>query len=184
VVGYGVSRRVPGTPVAGEHVVSQVLRRPVAAGAVVQQPAPRVGDQAAPRTALISGDAPGQMGGDRPVPGQVAGLVVETQQGRERDSDLDRGAAAMTGGQRVADDTVEPIHREMGQRVGPTLVDGSVIPSKLHRSQGVEDLPQDGGVLNRQVRELRRHPVRADREDGAVDAVDAVDAGAELCRRL
>jgi hypothetical protein len=66
--------------VAHHHVVDEVLGWPVAGGAVVEEPpAGWVGEQ--PPPGALGGDAAGDRGGQWPVAGQVAWVLVDPDQG-------------------------------------------------------------------------------------------------------
>src|SRR5262245_11181761 len=66
--------------VAHDDVVDEVAGWPVAGGAVVEQPpGGGVGEQPSPGAA--GGDPPGGGGGQRPVPNQLARLVVDAEEG-------------------------------------------------------------------------------------------------------
>src|SRR6266702_7561761 len=97
VSGGAVAVREPAGLVPGDHVFGEVLGGPVGAAAVVDQPAQRVGDQPAPGAGPVRGDPPGQRGGDRAVPVQLAGLLVQVEEGGQGDGDLHRGADPLPG---------------------------------------------------------------------------------------
>ena len=97
---------VRGAPAAGEcaglvsrrHESGEIGWWPVGAGAVVEQPAGGVGDEAAPGAGGVGGDAPGDRGGDGSVPGEFAGLVIEAEQRGQRDGDVHGRTHALCAG--------------------------------------------------------------------------------------
>jgi len=58
----------------------------------------RVGEESAPGAGLVRREPAHYRGGDRPVPLQVGGFVVEVEQGVGGDDDLDRRTAALQFG--------------------------------------------------------------------------------------
>src|SRR6185312_15389438 len=69
---------------AGHDQVAQRRGRPVHGGAVIGgRPGSRIGEDAPP--GALRGHLAGLVGGDGPVAGQLAGLLVEPEQGAERD---------------------------------------------------------------------------------------------------
>src|SRR6266702_6901153 len=97
VSGGAIAVREPAALVPGDDVLGEVRRWPVGAAAVVDQPADRVGDQAVPGAGLVRGDPAGQGGGDRAVPVQLAGLLVQLEEGGQGDGDLHRRGGSAAG---------------------------------------------------------------------------------------
>jgi len=100
------------------------VRRVVAGGGGFEDGAvDGVGEEAAP--GAVGGDPARHVGRDGSVAGEFGGVVVETEQGRVRDDDLDVGAAFVLVGQPAAK-PVQPVAQhvfeQVGHRIGAPLI--------------------------------------------------------------
>src|SRR5207248_2980156 len=87
----------PAGGVGGGDVVDQRLRRLVGSSAVVEESPVVVGDQRPPLGGGVERE-PGRGGrGDRPVAVEFGRVLVEAEQGGQRDGDLHAGPAALPG---------------------------------------------------------------------------------------
>src|SRR5674476_1079293 len=108
------------------------------------------------------GDRAGHRRGDRPVPSQLAGLVVEAEQRRRGGGDLQVRTPALPGGQRPPvrpDAGIEVRRDEVHQRIGPTRGDRARVVGGRgagQRGEGrVDGYPLVGGEVGIQP----GHPV-------------------------
>ena len=127
--------------------------------AVVEQRAgDRVGEQAPPGTGRVGREPARDRGGDRAVPGQLAGLLIQPEQGGRGDGDLDRGAhPVLARQQRVMDrgDT------EIDQGVRAALIDATFVIGGGHRGQRVDRGHQHRRALGGKQRPQLGHAVLA-----------------------
>ncbi len=119
-LGLAPAARVAADPVAGDDVIGQVLRRLVGVAADVDHAAHRVGDQSPPCAGRVCGQPTGQRCRHGAVTVEVAGLVVEVQQGGKGDADLHAGSPALPGGGARRVEAQQQAH----ERVRPPLVGG------------------------------------------------------------
>jgi hypothetical protein len=83
--------------VSDDHMLGESSGWPVSGGGQVDEAAEGVGDESAPGRAVSEGDGAGVFGGDGSDSGQLCGGVVEVEQGREGDGDLDAGSGCVPG---------------------------------------------------------------------------------------
>ena len=159
--GPGAVREAAGL-VAGDDMGLQVGGGLISGAAVVEEPpVGRVVQD--PPPGAVGGDPPGHVGGDRPVPGQLGRVVVQSEEGGRGDGDTDVGAPAMPGRQAGADGPLtsgEEVRADLVQAVEPAGPGQAVIactggPVGQSCQGGV-----DGGHLGGGADHLQfRHPV-------------------------
>jgi hypothetical protein len=143
--------------VAGDHVRSEVARRTIFVAAVIEElPGDRVGDQTAPGTCGVGGEAASNRCRDRAMSGQLAGLLIKTEQRGHGHRHLDRRPHALRlRQQRVG----QGGYSEIDQGVGATLIGRAQVVAGRGRGKTVDSGQDCGGAFGWQQRPQLGHAV-------------------------
>jgi hypothetical protein len=146
VAGGHTAAREDAGPVAGFDVASlPAVGPPPRSSLVERHPGVGVGDGPSPLgLVLLGGDLAGEVGDDRPVPGQFSGILGQSDERGQVDVEID-------GSPFVAPATVAAFE-EVEENVGAELVDGAVLVAGFELQGEPVDPAADGdGPVGREV---------------------------------